>query len=320
MNWFWDNILLKREDRIGMSAFLFLLILMLLIKWYMVVIYKPQSLNYNVDPFSKLEYTIVETAPEKKYSTHNSTWKANKNKSKTKKNYKLESNRRIKPVVLFDFDPNTLSVDSLKLLGLSKYAANNIEKYREKGGRFKNTKDLKKIYGIEDDLFLKVESFIKIKKSDLPLKINEIKKYDKPYKRPAIALQSIDINLADTTVLKSLKGIGSVYANRIVKFRNSLGGYFTIDQIRDVWGITDSLFVTIEPFLTLNDSLIIKKNINELSKEEFVKHPYINWKKAKAIYKYKKMHGDFKSMNDFEKLHGIEHAFVDTLKQYFVTK
>ena len=322
MNWFWDNIHLKKEDRAGMFTFLSILFLILLAKWYLVVFYKPQIDNYKEDPFANIEYTIVESPPRKDISKRQSytSTKINNRKSKPKQKQKFPAKETVKRSLRFDFDPNKMSKDSLLLLGLSTYATNNIEKYRAKGGRFKKAIDLQKIYGVDDELYKDIEPYIKIKKNDSPFSTRKINEGLWSNNKHEPTLHSIDINLADTTEFKSLKGIGSVYANRIVKFRNSLGGYFTIDQIKDVWGVSDSLFVAIEPYLILDVSQIEKKNINTLEKEVLVKHPYINWKKAKAILSYKKMHGDYKSMNDFEKLHGLDQSFVDTLRQYFVAQ
>ena len=55
-----------------------------------------------------------------------------------------------------------------------------------------------------------------------------------------------------------------------------------------------------------------KQDINKLDKNALVKHPYIDWQKAKVISSYKRMHGDYKSMDDFKKLLGLEVDFVDT--------
>lgn len=329
MNWFWDNILLKKEERTGMLVFVSLLFILILVKWYMVVLYVPERGNHNPELFASIEYGYIDLEDQKgKTITKSPKLKAENNrqtKIKKKKipqaiNPKELEIEEVKENPLFDFNPNSTSLDSLLLLGIGKYAANNITKYRAKGGKFKAAKDLQKIYGIDSVLFAKLYPFIKIDKSRLFAKTPDSKHKNATYFKPKLALKSIDINLADTTEFKKLKGIGTVYANRIVKFRNSLGGFFSIDQIEDVWGISDSLFMTIRPYLAIDSAPVEKRNINLIDKEALVKHPYIDWKKAKVILSYKKMHGDYQSMEDFEKMHGISDAFVDTLKQYFVAR
>jgi len=329
MNWFWDNIHLKKEERTGMLIFVSILFCLILVKWYLVVLYTPEVENYNSELFANVEYANVESRIQDKKPRINSSYPPSEKYWETKngrkrkpqiENKKVTKEQVMKEALLFEFDPNSTSKDSLLLLGLGKYATNNITKYRAKGGKFKDANDLQKIYGIDSILFSKIYSYIKIKKPKHFVKaIDPGRKYI-AYTKPKVEFNSIDINLADTTEFKKLKGIGKVYANRIVKFRNSLGGYFTINQIKDVWGISDSLFTAIKPYLAIDTTLVVKKNINQIDKLELVKHPYVDWKKAKVILSYRKMHGDYQSMEDFEKMHGISDAFVDTLKQYFVAK
>lgn len=99
--------------------------------------------------------------------------------------------------------------------------------------------------------------------------------------------ETIDINLADTTLLKQIPGIGSAYSKRIVNYRNSLGGYVSIEQIREVWGIKEELFIKIKPYLTISENHQQIK-INRLTLDQLRKHPYISYKQAKAIINIRK--------------------------------
>lgn len=325
MNWFWDNIHLKREERLGMFAFICILLILLMLKWYMVVLYTPAIEIYDRESIEHIEYTIISPSQTELRPLVSST------KTNLKKNEEYKQKQKKQPAkdvinevktkrLLFEFDPNITSIDSLKLLGITPYAANNIFKYRSNGGYFKKAEDLYKIYGIDSLLLKEITPLIRISQGKQHFKPKGVYGTLNKSTTPSIALHSIDINQADTTQFKQLRGIGSVYANRIVKFRNSLGGYFTVDQIKDVWGISDSLFTAIKPYLTVDTSLIEKRNINLLDRELLVRHPYMDWKKAKVILSYKRMHGDYKSIDDFEKLHGIDKEFIDTLRYYFVVQ
>ena len=221
---------------------------------------------------------------------------------------------------MFEFDPNTVTLDSLIRLGLSKYSAQNIIKYREKGGRFKSAKDLRKIYGLDSTLFRELYPHIRIERKYPPQKdsVRAIRNLQ-IYKKKVYAPKEIDINSADTTAFKTLRGIGPVYAKRIVKFRSILGGFYSIDQIGEVWGISDSLFQSIRPILKL-DSEYTKRNINELDKKALARHPYISWNRARHIINYRDMHGKYISMDELKKLHGFEDIYIDTLKHYFIAR
>ncbi|MDF1694619.1 MAG: helix-hairpin-helix domain-containing protein [Saprospiraceae bacterium] len=317
MNWFWDNILLKREDRVGLLLFCFVLFIFLAIKWYLLVIYDPTEGRASTQYSSNFEYTSLESQQVRKIN--NTTYSP---PPKIKDQKEKETNENFSPsyseqTKRFEFDPNTLSEDSLLSLGIGRYAASNIVKYRSKGGRFIDPSDLQKIYGLDSLVILDLIPYVQIKKSSKSVKSSYTYASRNFTKKPEVALASIHLNRADTTTLMTLKGIGPVYAKRIVKFRNSLGGFFSIDQIGEVWGISDSLFQAIRPYLSVDPNLFSKKNINEMDKTALVKHPYIDWKKAKILVKYRKMHGPFKSIDEIKKMHGIEPSFADTLAFYF---
>jgi len=309
-----------------MLVFVCLLFCLLLIKLYLVVLYEPKSDSFNSELLADMEYVEFESDEKKTKKTiaHAPTSKV-VTEQLPKKKFSSKNKNFKKRKALFEFDPNKLSVDSLMLLGFNAYAAKNVDKYRAKGGKFKNADDLRRIYGLDSILFEEIKPYVKITPSRKLIATKPA--IEKPHskskpkpKRPKLAYKSIDINLADTTEFKKLKGIGSVYANRIVKFRNSLGGYFSVDQIREVWGISDSLYLSIIPYLAKASRIPNKKNLNSLDKKSLARHPYIDWKKAKIITSYRKMHGDFESIDDLRKMHGIGNAFVDTLAHYFVAE
>lgn len=108
--------------------------------------------------------------------------------------------------------------------------------------------------------------------------------------------ETVDINTADTTLLKRIPGIGSAYSKRIVNYRKSLGGYVSINQISEVWGIDTALFVKIEPYLAISEGHQ-KIEINKLTLDELRKHPYISYKQAKAIVAIRKKEGIIKSVD-----------------------
>ena len=72
-----------------------------------------------------------------------------------------------------------------------------------------------------------------------------------------VVLQPIDINTADTSAFIALPGIGSKLANRIVSFRTKLGGFNSVEQIRKVYGLQDSVFMLISPFLKCDNPAIV---------------------------------------------------------------
>ncbi|MDR0825044.1 MAG: helix-hairpin-helix domain-containing protein [Prevotella sp.] len=108
--------------------------------------------------------------------------------------------------------------------------------------------------------------------------------------------ETVELNSSDTTALKMIPGIGIGYANRIVKYRNLLGGYAHITQLKEVWGMDDDLYSKVIPYLTITPK-VRKVKINSLTLEELNKHPYISYKQAKVIVDIRERKGNIESLN-----------------------
>jgi competence protein ComEA len=190
-------------------------------------------------------------------------------------------------IKLVHFDPNIAGYGELTNLGISGTMARNILKYREKGGRFVHSDDLLKIYGMDTNLYNRLQPFICIKNE--AGHYNQNKNQFKDYSQ-----LKININEADTLELKKIPGIGPVLSRRIIKYRQLLGGFNNIDQLKEVYGINDSLLSTIEQYLISDTIILTLININTCTIGELEKHPYINHYQAKAIESYRKLVGPFK--------------------------
>lgn len=99
--------------------------------------------------------------------------------------------------------------------------------------------------------------------------------------------ETILLNSADTTDWKKIPGIGSAFANRIVKYRNLLGGYVDVEQIKEVYGMEDDRYFNILPYIEV-DFGVKKININKLEFKELLKHPYLEYDQVKAITNLRK--------------------------------
>jgi len=115
-------------------------------------------------------------------------------------------------------------------------------------------------------------------------------------------LQPIDVNDADTSIFMALRGIGSKLANRIISFREKLGGFYSIDQISEIYNLPDSTFQKIKPFLRTGTQPVKKININSADAATLRTHPYIRWNLANAIVQYRSQHGEYKSLDELKQI------------------
>lgn len=157
---------------------------------------------------------------------------------------------------LFQFDPNTLSQDGLRKLGLTEKVIHTLINYRSKGGHFKTPGDIRKVYGLSSADAERLIPYIQIASADnKQTKYTEEKFEAQDIHQQSDVYKKININTATAEEWKSLPGIGEVLSNRIVKFRNMLGGFKSVDDLRKTYGLSDSTFQGIKPYLVFKDSV-----------------------------------------------------------------
>ena len=213
---------------------------------------------------------------------------------------------------LFSFNPNHSTKEELLELGFTNSLANRIVNYRLKGGKFLVKKDLEKIYGMDSSLFKKMLAFI-----DLPeqvLKEEGVKKFEVKEKPVFV---KFDLNSADTSQLIKIYGIGPKLSERIVTYRQKLGGFISPDQIREVYGLDSTVIHELfkKSFIELNfkPRLI---DLNNATEQELGAHPYLKYKLAKAITAYRFQHGAFQSIDDLRKIALIDEPKFQKIKPY----
>ncbi|MBN2480179.1 MAG: helix-hairpin-helix domain-containing protein [Bacteroidales bacterium] len=218
---------------------------------------------------------------------------------------------------LFFFDPNTANEDEMARLGMNKRVIRTLLNYREAGGRFRIREDLKKIYGITAVEYAKLEPYIRIgpiQNEKEAANTDNKASYKRTYLAQDVPVTAdtksadlylrIDLNKADTSELMHIKGIGPVLAGRIVKYRALLGGYCNSSQLKEVYGISDSLFNALEQFVYADATVIESINMNTASEQQLSRHPYIGSYFAEGIIQYRK---------HVNKISGIEELIKNNL-------
>lgn len=197
-----------------------------------------------------------------------------------------ESKGMTKPKVGY-FDPNKADSATLIEMGFNTYQTNNLIKYREQGGNFIKPADILKIYGIDSIFFASIRNYIQIEETIAStVRMNE--------KREFI----INLNQADSVDLIRVKGIGPVFAKRILSYRNLLGGYHSVNQLLEVYNFPHETLRDNESIFRINPVLIEKIRINFAEYSELLKHPYLNKNDVDAILTYKNKNGPFNNVKE----------------------
>lgn len=246
---------------------------------------------------------------------------ADDNTQPWQKNYpRAASTNKNEHSTLFYFDPNRISDNDWKKLGLRDRMIKTIMNFRAKGGKFRQATDLKKIYGLRDEEYQRLLPYVRLESSDNTVRNRDSALLSKErYTSKHVDLvkpHSIEINEADSTELITLPGIGYKLASRIINFRDKLGGFYSVQQISEVYGLPDSTYSKIKDFMICDPNLIKQININTVALEELKQHPYVKWNLANAIVQFRKSHGDFGKLEDLKQIAIMDELLYQKLLPY----
>jgi competence ComEA-like helix-hairpin-helix protein len=289
----------SKKERIGTFVLLALILLFTCLPFFYPFFIKEKK--YDQSAFEK----EIATLKLKQVDSNNKQYKSNQYEENGYQNYYADKpdkfNRQTK-AVYFYFDPNTLDLAGWVKLGIREKTATGILKYVSKGGKFYKPEDINKIWGLSDDDKKNLLPFVQIDESRFIKKQEEKNYATSKYEKPVFVKPMIDINAADTSAFIALPGIGSKLAQRIISFRDKLGGFYSINQLSETFGLPDSTFQKIRPRLSLANLSIRQLNINTASTEELKAHPYIRYAVANAVVQYRGQHGIFSSIADLKKI------------------
>ncbi len=232
----------------------------------------------------------------------------------------------------FAFDPNTADSTALLRLGLQPWQVRSIYKYRAAGGIYRRKEDFARLYGLTQKQYRELEPYIRISSDYAPAadlfatRGNEYPTTDnrpppsgnaattastRRYSPKLKANERIDLNESDTTALKRVPGIGSYFARQIVNYRTRLGGFYSVEQLREIENFPETAI----PYFSPSDKTT-KINVNKLSLNQLKRHPYINYYQARAIIDYRRLRGPLESLDQLKLLPEFTERDLKRLAHY----
>ncbi|NDC78673.1 MAG: hypothetical protein EBZ67_12485 [Chitinophagia bacterium] len=223
----------------------------------------------------------------------------------------------------FPFDPNTLDQKGWLDIGLPPRKVATLLKYRARGGRFLRPEDLAKVYSLSAVDVAILTPYVRI---HTPADRQTLRKHGRDSFRFS-ALEGaeqawlspprrLEVNAADSLAWVKLPGIGPGWASRILRFRRSLGGFVTVGQVAETYGLPDSVFLSIRPYLHIDTLLIAKIDINHATAEQLAAHPYLSHRVARAIVAYRERHGPFGRVEELGRLALVSPELLARLRPY----
>jgi len=308
-----DYLSYSNKDRTGTFILLGLIVLCIFIPFLYPYLHHQKQYDQSKfkNEIAQLKLRKSDSLTTKKYYTKNSDADSDRDDF----NDFAQPSEKYYPKVqaeVFNFDPNTATPNDWKRLGVKEKIVENIQKYLSKGGHFYKPEDISKIWGLHPEDIKRLTPYVTIEKPEYTKNNPQIKQTTYVPK----VIQPLDINIADTTAFIALPGIGSKLAQRIINFRDKLGGFNSVDQVGETFGLPDSTFQKIKSRLISTSAPVKKININTALLDDMKTHPYIRYTVANAIVQYRTQHGNFSSIADLKKIMIITEDIYRKMEPY----
>jgi DNA uptake protein ComE-like DNA-binding protein len=221
---------------------------------------------------------------------------------------------------LFPFDPNTADSTQLLRLGLQPWQVRNIYRYRAAGGVYRKPRDFARLYGLTLKQYRRLEPYIQIGEENLPAEryfyaYEPIEERDTVrYPIKLLPEERVVLNVADTTVLRKVPGIGSHFARKIVEYRRRLGGFYKVQQLLEIEDFPE----TAVAFFIIPDSTQPKRclHLNSMGINELKRHPYVNFYQARAIVDYRRLYGNLENLQQLRLDRDFTPEAIERLEPY----
>lgn len=215
------------------------------------------------------------------------------------------------------FDPNEADSSTLVHLGFKPWQAKNMLKYRAAGGRYRKPEDLKRLYGMTDSMYLALAPYITIAQVENDSVLADTLGLDSlPVWTSEKKDTLINLRTADTTELKMIRGIGSYRARQIVGYRERLGGFVRVEQVKEILGMESTEVDSILAHLWIDSVAVEQMNVNTIGVQRLSRHPYLRFEQAKAIYELRRRKIRLDSIQQLQAIDCISGETLDKIAPY----
>lgn len=221
---------------------------------------------------------------------------------------------------MYPFNPNFISDFKGYKLGMQTDEIDRLQQFRASGRFVNSAEEFQEVTQISDSLlrviapFFKFPDWVKNKKSNW--KHFSSSSYT-PKEKKIKEIVVKDINVATKEDFMAIFGIGDAISERILKQRAIFGGFISMEQMEDVWGLTPEVIYELNKnFKVITAPTIVKIDINNASTKELMKLPYFRYTLAREIILYRSMNGRIQSAEDLTKIKGFPVEKVKIIALY----
>ncbi|UPQ79698.1 helix-hairpin-helix domain-containing protein [Flavobacterium azooxidireducens] len=228
----------------------------------------------------------------------------------------LKNTNENQKTVIYPFNPNFITDYKGYKLGMSVEELDKLFAFRKQNKYVNSAKEFQTVTGVSDSLLKVISPYFKF-----PDWINQPKKEYISYSNNKVennkAIVKIDINQATQEDLIKVYGIGPALSERILKNKESLGGFVSMEQMQFIWGLSPEVIENLNKhFVVTLEPKITKIDINNASVKELAKFPYFNYTIAKEIVTHRSMNGEIKDIEDLTKIKGLPNEKIKIIALY----
>lgn len=215
------------------------------------------------------------------------------------------------------FDPNTADSSTLVHLGFKPWQAKNMVKYRAAGGKYRKPEDLKKLYGMTDSMFQALTPYIYIAREEVDsVAVDSLRKDSLPRWEEENKDTILNLRTADTVELKMIHGIGSYRARQIVRYREQLGGFVSVEQLLEAKGMENVDADSLLAHFWIDSVKIEPMNVNSVGVQRLSRHPYLRFEQAQAIYELRRKKIRLDSIQQLQQIECISAETLEKIAPY----
>lgn len=263
----------------------------------------------------QLAYLCVDFTPNQNSSAVNQQWLALQTEIDSMKNRSEETGYKMYP-----FNPNFITDFKGYKLGMSIEEIDRLLAFRKTGKFANSAAEFQQVTKVSDSLLAKISPYFKFpdwvtnkKHTDQ----NYLKQDYKPFEKAIKKIIVQDINAATKEDLMKIFGVGDAISERILKQREILGGFISMEQMQDVWGLSPEVIYEMNKNFKIGTVPAISKiDINNASTKELMKLPYFRYALAREIVTYRSMNGGIHSADDLTKIKGFPVEKVKIIALY----
>ena len=215
------------------------------------------------------------------------------------------------------FDPNTADSSTLVHLGFKPWQAKNMIKYRAAGGKYRKPEDLKKLYGMTDSMFQALTPYTYIAREEVDsVAVDSLRKDSLPRWEEENKDTILNLRTADTVELKMIHGIGSYRARQIVRYREQLGGFVSVEQVLEAKGMENVDADSLLAHFWIDSVKIEAMNVNSVGVQRLSRHPYLRFEQAQAIYELRRKKIRLDSIQQLQQIECISAETLEKIAPY----